>query len=87
MNTSISKFNVKQNYTKSFFVFYKNSIGNIGDWWLVIGDWWLVIGCGGRIWTNDLQVMSLTSYQTAPPRDNKDRLCVALYTNYLQHAR
>ena len=26
------------------------------------------IGCGGRIWTADLQVMSLTSYQTAPPR-------------------
>ena len=28
-----------------------------------------VFGCGGRIWTCDLQVMSLTSYQTAPPRD------------------
>jgi hypothetical protein len=27
-------------------------------------------GCGGRIRTYDLQVMSLTSYQTAPPRDN-----------------
>ena len=25
--------------------------------------------CGGRIWTNDLRVMSPTSYQTAPPRD------------------
>ena len=26
-------------------------------------------GCGGRIWTNDLRVMSPTSYQTALPRD------------------
>ena len=26
-------------------------------------------GCGGRIWTYDLWVMSPTSYQTAPPRD------------------
>ena len=26
------------------------------------------IGCGGRIRTYDLQVMSLTSYQAAPPR-------------------
>ena len=28
-----------------------------------------VNGCGGRIWTYDLQVMSLTSYRAAPPRD------------------
>ena len=28
-------------------------------------------GCGGRIRTYDLQVMSLTSYQTAPPREKK----------------
>ena len=27
------------------------------------------IGCGGRIWTNDLQVMGLMSYQAALPRD------------------
>ena len=26
-------------------------------------------GCGGRIWTYDLRVMSPTSYQAAPPRD------------------
>ncbi len=26
-------------------------------------------GCGGRIWTCDLRVMSPTSYRTAPPRD------------------
>ena len=26
-------------------------------------------GCGRRIWTNDLRVMSPTSYQTAPSRD------------------
>ena len=26
--------------------------------------------CGGRIWTYDLRVMSPTSFQTAPPRDN-----------------
>ena len=26
-------------------------------------------GCGGRIWTYDLRVMSPTSYRTAPPRD------------------
>ena len=25
-------------------------------------------GCGGRIWTDDLRVMSPTSYQAAPPR-------------------
>ena len=29
-----------------------------------------VIGCGGRIWTYDLQVMSLTSYRAAPSRDS-----------------
>ena len=29
------------------------------------------IGCGGRIWTNDLRVMSPMSYQTALPRDIK----------------
>ena len=28
-------------------------------------------GCGGRIWTNDLRVMSPMSYQTALPRDIK----------------
>ena len=28
-----------------------------------------VNGCGDRIWTCDLWVMSPTSYQTAPPRD------------------
>ena len=28
------------------------------------------VGCGGRIRTCDLQVMSLTSYRTAPPRDD-----------------
>ena len=28
-------------------------------------------GCGGRIWTYDLRVMSPTSYQTAPPRDKE----------------
>ena len=27
--------------------------------------------CGGWIWTNDLRVMSPTSYQAALPRDNK----------------
>ena len=27
------------------------------------------IGCGKRIWTSDLRVMSPTSYQTAPSRD------------------
>ena len=26
-------------------------------------------GCGGQIWTDDLQVMSLTSYRAAPPRE------------------
>ena len=31
------------------------------------------IGCGDRIRTYDLRVMSPTSYQTAPPRD-KDEL-------------
>ena len=34
-----------------------------------------LIGCGAWIWTKDLQVMSLTSYQTAPPRD------VNIFTN------
>ena len=29
----------------------------------------LLGGCGGRILTNDLRVMSPTSYQTAPARD------------------
>ena len=29
------------------------------------------INCGDRIWTYDLRVMSPTSFQTAPPRDNK----------------
>ena len=28
-------------------------------------------GCGGRIWTDDLRVMSPTSYQAAPPRVRK----------------
>ena len=32
-----------------------------------------MIGYGGRIWTYDLQVMSLTSYLAAPPRDWKFR--------------
>ena len=26
-------------------------------------------GCGGPIWTDDLKVMSLASYQAAPPRE------------------
>ena len=36
--------------------------------WIYLG-----IGCGGRIWTYDLQVMSLTSYQAALPRDQKTK--------------
>jgi serine/threonine protein kinase len=35
-------------------------------------------GCGGRIRTYDLQVMSLTSYQAAPPRGRLDTLYVCL---------
>jgi hypothetical protein len=31
-------------------------------------DWRRLFGCGGRIRTCDLQVMSLTSYRAAPPR-------------------
>ena len=31
---------------------------------------WAKRNCGGRIWTYDLRVMSPTSFQTAPPRDN-----------------
>ncbi len=36
-------------------------------------------GCGGRIRTYDLQVMSLTSYRTAPPRviDRRAPVCKA----------
>jgi hypothetical protein len=30
--------------------------------------WRRLFGCGGRIRTCDLQVMSLTSYRAAPPR-------------------
>ena len=37
------------------------------------------IGCGGRIWTYDLQVMSLTSYRAAPPRVN---LCGSLFVSF-----
>jgi hypothetical protein len=29
------------------------------------------VGCGSRIWTYDLQVMSLTSYRAAPSRATK----------------
>ena len=29
----------------------------------------MLTSCGGWIWTNDLRVMSPTSFQTAPPRD------------------
>ena len=29
----------------------------------------LLFGCGAWIWTKDLQVMSLTSYRAAPPRN------------------
>jgi hypothetical protein len=36
------------------------------------------IGCGGRIRTYDLQVMSLTSYQAAPPRGRVSTLYVCL---------
>ena len=36
-------------------------------------------GCGGRIRTNDLRVMSPTSYQTAPPRDNEMDTTLTLY--------
>ena len=34
--------------------------------------------CGSRIWTYDLRVMSPTSYQTAPSRDNKNITCYPL---------
>ena len=35
----------------------------------LVNIWFLwLFGCGGRIWTYDLQVMSLTSYRAAPPR-------------------
>src|SRR5699024_798156 len=39
------------------------------------------IGCGGKICTCDLWVMSPTSYQTAPPRDIKNNV---FYTYFLQ---
>ena len=42
------------------------------------GTFFILTGCGGWIWTNDLQVMSLTSYRTALPRD---KVCV-LYIIY-----
>ena len=38
-----------------------------------------IVGCGGRIWTYDLQVMSLTSYRAAPPRVN---LCGSLFVSF-----
>jgi hypothetical protein len=40
------------------------------------------LGCGGRIWTCDLQVMSLTSYRAAPPRAKvlSERPAVAAWT-------
>ena len=36
-------------------------------WYLIVN---VFIGCGGWIWTNDLRVMSPTSYRTALPRAN-----------------
>ena len=35
------------------------------------GVFFILTGCGGWIWTTDLQVMSLTSYRTALPRDKR----------------
>ena len=35
-------------------------------------------GCGGRIWTYDLRVMSPTSCQTAPPRVSEERTIAKL---------
>ena len=37
-------------------------------------------GCGGWIRTNDLRVMSPTSYQTAPPRDEMAKLVLSGYS-------
>ena len=43
-------------------------------------------GCGGRIWTYDLWVMSPTSYQTAPPRDILFKWWTWVDSNYRPHA-
>ncbi len=41
------------------------------------------IGCGGRIRTYDLQVMSLTSYRAAPPRAKSKRICLSNIHSYM----
>ena len=41
------------------------------------------VGSGDRIWTYDLRVMSPTSYQTAPPRNNLGRPLRIEETNYI----
>ena len=43
---------------------------------------WNLFGSGGRIRTTDLRVMSPTSYLTAPPRGNLNRL--ALFSLYVK---
>ena len=48
------------------------------NFWGCITYWFYwIIGCGGRIWTYDLQVMSLTSYRAAPPRVMLNKICEA----------
>ena len=44
------------------------------------------LGCGDRIWTCDLWVMSPTSYRTAPPRDKLYKWWAWVDSNYRPHA-
>ena len=47
------------------------AISSVTDWHVNQLHYWTInIGCGSRIWTYDLRVMSPTSYQTALSRDN-----------------
>ena len=45
----------------------------------------IFIGCGGRFWTDDLQVMSLTSYQAALPRDCDNVLYISYFCVYVKY--
>ena len=44
------------------------------------------LGCGDRIWTCDLRVMSPTSYRTAPPRAKVCQWWAWVDSNYRPHA-
>ena len=71
---SISRIDIAMTQTARYKKTHKHNGGLIVTDKFSVQNISIKSGSGGWIWTNDLRVMSPTSYQTAPPRINLERV-------------